>query len=222
MLSYRQCRCTGSFEKIFSQCNEFLTFFREDNKLGVTDSTYIWSVQDEHNIPDIIYVLKTSKPWVCYQDQSFFPIVGRQVTDTVKFSAEDMNYMLTNLSAKHDDAWRNKFEGATGILAEEPRLNPNILDYILLSPPLFLQNNTVCVVYKEIENKSIGYNHICFRVYKKDSQGWVLIGDRLWAHGCRSSKNNRKHTRGAIHGNTVLAITTSAAHPHRCACFFLS
>ncbi len=175
-------------KKYFTLCNEFLTFFRAENRLGVTDSTYIWSQSKNGFMTDLSYYVSQSKPWVCYADPDIF-WVGPRGIDTVKFSSADMQYLAANLGAKRNNYWRNKLATATGLLANEPWQNPSITDYVLLTPPLFLQNNTVCVVY--FETNTSHYDHSSIKVYKKDRLGWAFIGDRLWSHGCKAERPSK-------------------------------
>ncbi len=87
-----------------------------------------------------------------------------------------MSCLRKHFSAKHDTAWINKLASATGLLTGQPQVITGVdAHHELLSAPLFLQHNTVCIVYRETSDsygRGGGY-----MVYKKDKRGWVFIVD---------------------------------------------
>ena len=155
------------------QCNDFLNYGIQIDRYHVNDIC-IWSLPASasdslfKDDPDF----DSTKPWVCYEMPNCRSAPKNR--DTIRLTSKDMISMIKHFNAKHDTAWIHKLASATGLLSDEP---PSYYrSHMLLSAPLFLQNNTVCIVkvlMKDSDGDGGGY-----WVYKKNSQGvWVLIDD---------------------------------------------
>ncbi len=178
-------------QEYFAICNDFLKFLDQEQLIPDTSNKYIWPVPDFDStmiFGQAPYNLETEKPWVCYQIPYW--IHGRDLADTIRLSAEDMGYLFRTLVRKHNKAWRNKLSKVTGLLASEPSAVDSVMGYTMLSAPLFLQENTVCVVYEEYN--SIHNRGGCYKVYKRDRLGWAFIDSKHDFNECHAERIRSK------------------------------
>ncbi len=151
-------------------CQDFLKSRSHDLKWPEDKGIYIWSPAADSGLayPAMDNNLDSSKQRLCYSTRT-------SGADTVRLSVKELKYIVRYIRAKHDKEWRNKLSAATGLLDGEPWLTKSLKSYSMISAPIFLQGNTICVIYREHYSLT-GSGGGCY-VYKKGSRGWSEICD---------------------------------------------